>query len=75
MIPRDRPSDNVVTQQTIAKCGQKMMPLVGGLCLTADFDKMWPKMCPSLEDFVTDISRLERYCTSVLLARLTKVRC
>jgi hypothetical protein len=29
-----------------------MMPLVGGLCLTADFDQMWPKMCPSLEDFV-----------------------
>jgi hypothetical protein len=30
-----------------------MMPLVGGLCLTADFKQMWPKMCPSLEDFVT----------------------
>ncbi len=30
-----------------------MMPLVGGLCLTVDFDQMWPKMCPSLEDFVT----------------------
>jgi hypothetical protein len=32
---------------------QKMMPLVGGLCLTADFDQMWSKLCPSLEDFVT----------------------
>ena len=50
----DRPMDKVVMQQTMAKCGKKtMMPLVGGLCLTADFDQMWPKMCPSLEDFVT----------------------
>ncbi len=29
------------------------VPLVGGFCHTADFDQMWPKMCPSLEDFVT----------------------
>jgi hypothetical protein len=29
------------------------MPLVGGLCLTADFNQMWSKLCPSLEDFVT----------------------
>ncbi len=29
------------------------VPLVGGLCLTADFDQMWSKMCPSLEDFVS----------------------
>ncbi len=29
------------------------MPLVGGLCLTADFDQMWPKMCPSSKYFVT----------------------
>ncbi len=28
------------------------MPLIGGLCLTAVFDQMWPKMCPSSEDFV-----------------------
>jgi hypothetical protein len=27
--------------------------LVGGLCHAADFDQMWPKMCPLLEDFVT----------------------
>jgi hypothetical protein len=46
------PSDEVVTQRTMAKCGKKMMPLVGGLCLTADFDQMWSKLCPSLEDFV-----------------------
>ncbi len=65
-----------VTQQTLVKCGQrmipmighwtklsrsgqlpnvanKMMPLIRGLCLTADFDQMWSKLCPSLEDFVT----------------------
>jgi hypothetical protein len=29
------------------------MPLAGGLCLTADFDQIWSKLCPSLEDFVT----------------------
>ncbi len=28
------------------------VPLIGGLCLAADFNQMWPKMCPSLEDFV-----------------------
>ncbi len=32
---------------------KKMMPLVGGLCLTADFDQIWSKLCPSSEDFVT----------------------
>jgi hypothetical protein len=29
------------------------VPLIGGLCLTADFDQMWSKMCPSSEDFVS----------------------
>jgi hypothetical protein len=28
-----------------------------------------------LHDWVADVSRLERYCTNVLLARLTNVRC
>jgi hypothetical protein len=32
---------------------QKMMPPVGGLCHTADFDKMWSKMGPLTEDFVS----------------------
>jgi hypothetical protein len=49
----DWPSDEVVTQRTMAKCGKIMMPLVGGLCLTADFDQMWSKLCPLSEDFVT----------------------
>jgi hypothetical protein len=29
------------------------VPLVGGLCHAADFDQMWPEMCLSLEDFVS----------------------
>jgi hypothetical protein len=29
------------------------VPLVRGLCHAADFDQMWPKMCASSEDFVT----------------------
>ncbi len=28
------------------------VPLVGGLCHAPDFDQIWPKMCPSSEDFV-----------------------
>ncbi len=66
-------SDEVVTQQTMAKCGKKndaphrrtlshcglwpnviqIVPLIGGLCHAANFDQMWSKLCPSLEDFVT----------------------
>ena len=29
------------------------MALIGGLCHAADFNQMWPKMCPLLEVFVT----------------------
>ncbi len=32
------------------------LPLVGGLCHTADFDQMWSKNCPSFEDFVSQRS-------------------
>jgi hypothetical protein len=69
----DWPSDKVVTQRTMAKCGKnndaphrrtfshcglkpnvvQIMPLIGGLCHAVDFDQMWSKLCPSLEDFVT----------------------
>ncbi len=28
------------------------VPLVGGLCHAADFNQMWPKVCPLSEDFV-----------------------
>ncbi len=31
---------------------QKMTPLIGGLCLTVDFNQMWSKLCPLSEDFV-----------------------
>jgi hypothetical protein len=31
----------------------RIVPLIGGLCHAADFDQMWPKLCPSSEDFVT----------------------
>ncbi len=34
------------------------VPLVGGLCHTVDFDQMWPKMCPWLEDFVADFNQM-----------------
>jgi hypothetical protein len=43
----------LVTQRILARCGKKLMPFVGGISLTADFDQMWSKMCPLLEDFVT----------------------
>ncbi len=44
----DRPSNEVVMQWTITKCAKKMMHLVGGLCLTADFDQIRSKLCPYL---------------------------
>ncbi len=31
----------------------QIIPLIGGLCLPVDFDQMWSKMCPLLEDFVS----------------------
>jgi hypothetical protein len=30
----------------------QIVPLIGGLCHAADFDQMWPNLCPSLEEFV-----------------------
>jgi hypothetical protein len=49
----DRSLEELVMQRTLAKCGKNMMPLVGGLCLAADFAQMWSKLCPSSKDFVT----------------------
>jgi hypothetical protein len=45
-------------RRTLSHCGlrpnvARNLPLIGGLCHAADFDQMWPKICPSLEDFVT----------------------
>ncbi len=31
----------------------QIVSLIGGLCRAANFDQMWTKLCPSLEDFVT----------------------
>ncbi len=31
----------------------QIVPLIGGLCHAVDFNQMWPKLCPSLEDIVT----------------------
>ncbi len=67
------PSDEVVTQQTMAKCGKnndtpcrrtlshyglqpnvvQLVPLIGGPFHAVDNGQMWSKLCPSLEDFVT----------------------
>jgi hypothetical protein len=43
-------------QRTLSRSGLQPnvvqnVPLIGGLCLTADFNQMWSKLCPSLEDF------------------------
>jgi hypothetical protein len=43
--------------RTLSHCGLKPNVVqtvihIGGLCHAADFDQMWPKLCPSLEDFV-----------------------
>jgi hypothetical protein len=44
--------------RTLSHCGlqpnvAQIEPLIGGLCHPADFDQMWPKLCPSLADLVT----------------------
>ncbi len=33
----------------------QILPLVGGLCHAADFDKRWSEMCPSLDDFFDQV--------------------
>ncbi len=52
----DWSSEELVTQGKIGKMWKKMMPLVRGLYLTVDFDQMWSKLCPLLEDFVTQMT-------------------
>jgi hypothetical protein len=44
--------------RTLSHCGLQpnvvqTVPLIRGLCHAANFNQMWPKLCPSLEDFVT----------------------
>jgi hypothetical protein len=50
-------SPNAPCWSTLSHCGLQPnvvqnVPLVGGFCLTADFNQMWSEMCPLLEDFV-----------------------
>jgi hypothetical protein len=45
-------------RRTLSHCGLQLnviqtVPLIGGLCHAMDFNQMWPKLCPSSEDFVT----------------------
>ena len=51
-------------RRTLSRLGLKNAPLIGGLCLTADFDQMWSEMCPSSEDFVS--SRTSTKCGPIL---------
>jgi hypothetical protein len=51
--------------RTLSHCGlqpnvARIVPLIGGLCHTADFNQMWPKLCPSSEDFVTQRTSTKR---------------
>jgi hypothetical protein len=51
-------NDDAPHRRTLSHCGlwpnvARNVPLIGGLCHAADFNQMWPKMCPSSEDFVT----------------------
>ncbi len=45
-------------RKTLSQCGLwpnvvQIVPLIEGLCHAVDFNQMWSKFCPSLEDFVT----------------------
>ncbi len=53
MIPMIRHRTKLSCSRQLPNVAKTMMPLVRGLCLTADFDQMGPKMCLSFEDFVT----------------------
>ncbi len=52
MIPMIGHRTKLSRSQQWPNVAKTMMPLLRGLCLRADFNQMWPKMCPSLEDFV-----------------------
>ncbi len=49
IAPRRRTSSRSGLRPNVVQ----ILPLIGGLHLVADFDQMWSKYCPSLEDFVT----------------------
>ncbi len=57
-LPNVAKNKNAPHSRTLSHCGlqptvARNVPLIRGLCHAADFDQMWPKMCPLLEDFVT----------------------
>jgi hypothetical protein len=52
-------------QRTLSRLGlqpnvAQNVPFIGGLCHVSDYDQMWSKMCPSLENFIT--SRTSAKC-------------
>jgi hypothetical protein len=50
---RDAPHRRTLSHCRLRPNVARKVPLIGRLCHAADFDQMWPKMCPSSEDFVT----------------------
>jgi hypothetical protein len=56
--PNVAKNNDAPCRRILSHCGlqpnvAQNVPLIGGLCHAADFDQMWPKICPLLEDFVT----------------------
>ncbi len=50
--PKCAPHRRTLSRSGLQPNVAQNVPLIGGLCHAADFDQMWPKMCPLLEDFV-----------------------
>jgi hypothetical protein len=72
--PKYSPHRRTLSCSGLQPNGAQNVPLVGGLCHTADFDQMWPKMCPSLEDFVTQRT-LTKCCPKCAPCWRTLSRC
>ena len=49
----DAPHWRTLSQCRLQPNVVQIVPLIRGLCHAVDFNQMWPKMCLSLEDFVT----------------------
>ncbi len=50
--PKCAPHNGTLSRSGLQPNVVQIVPLIGGLCHATDFDLIWPKMCPSLEDFV-----------------------
>jgi hypothetical protein len=57
--PKCAPCRRTLSHSRLQPNVAQNVPHVGGLCHTADFDQMWPKMCPTSEDFVMQCPKLE----------------